>query len=281
MEYQMTIASPVVCEGIGLHSGKPVHMRFLPAPEDTGIVFVRTDLDDLQIEAVAENVTTTIRATAIGMGKGQIFTIEHLMSALHALQIDNCYIELNAEEPPVSGGSAAEFLHILQKAGTQQQHKARHTIDIDRIYRVEEAEKFVVALPYDGLRISFTSLNEHPFIGTQYCDFTVNEATYGKEIAPARTIAYEKEIAALQKMGLGLGGSLDSVIIYNDDGWINELRYPDELVRHKVLDIIGDLRLAGGTVRGHFIAVKSGHKLNTQLAKLIRQAELDKQRGQE
>lgn len=281
MRYQMTIASPVVCEGIGLHSGKPVHMRFVPAPIDTGIVFVRTDLNNLAIEAVAENVTTTMRATAIGTGKGQIFTIEHLMSALHALQIDNCYIELDAEEPPVSGGASIEFLHILQKAGLQQQAVPAQVIAIDRIYRVEEAEKFVVALPYNGLRISFTSLNEHPFIGTQYYDLLVDAQNYAQEIAPARTIAYEKEIAALQEMGLGLGGSLDSVIIYNDQGWINGLRYADELVRHKILDIIGDLRLAGGTVHGHFIAVKSGHKLNTQLAKLIRQSELQKRTVQE
>ncbi len=276
MEHQMTIAGITTCEGIGLHTGKPVHMRFLPAPEDTGIVFVRTDLGNMKIAAVSENVTTTLRATTIGMGKEQIFTIEHLMSALHIMQIDNCYIELDAEEPPVFGGSAEGFLHILQSAGRKEQQSVRKVIKIDRIYRVEEEDKFVIALPYDGLRISFTSLNEHPFIGTQYFDFVADEKAYEAQIAPARTIAYENEIEQLHKMGLGLGGSLEDVIIYNDNGWINELRYEDELVRHKILDIIGDLRLAGGLVRGHFIAVKSGHKLNAKLTRLIRQRELEK-----
>ena len=126
----------------------------------------------------------------------------------------------------------------------------------------------MVAVPYDGFRISFTSINPHKLIGVQYFDIEVNEDSFYKEIAQARTIAYEKEIEALRSMGLGLGGTIDNVIVYNDDGWINPLHYDDELVRHKILDIIGDLRLAG-LVKGHFIAVKSGHALNTAMAKLL------------
>ena len=125
-----------------------------------------------------------------------------------------------------------------------------------------------MALPYDGLRVTFTSLNPHPLVGIQYADVIIDEATYRREIAPARTIAYEKEIDALRQMGLGLGGTLENVIVYNDEKWLNTLRYPDELVRHKILDVIGDLRLAG-TVRGHIIAVKSAHALNTALARKI------------
>ncbi|WP_196593081.1 UDP-3-O-acyl-N-acetylglucosamine deacetylase [Pectinatus sottacetonis] len=271
MCYQITLAREVICEGIGLHSGKLSKIKLLPAPEDTGIIFVRTDLAGCpQIEAVAENVTTTLRATTISNGQAQVFTIEHLMSALHVCKIDNCRIEMSSEEPPVEDGCSAIFFAALQKAGQKKQQKKRKEIVIDKVYRIDDREKFVVALPYDGFRVSFTSLNEHPLIGIQYADFTINKTTYEKEIAPARTIAYEKEIEQLRSMGLGLGGSLENVIVYNDKGWINKLRFDNELVRHKILDIIGDLRLTGGIVKGHFIAVKSGHKLNTALAGLIR-----------
>ncbi|WP_196600413.1 UDP-3-O-acyl-N-acetylglucosamine deacetylase [Pectinatus frisingensis] len=272
MHYQITLAREVFCEGVGLHSGKPATVKILPAPENTGIVFIRTDLTDRpRIEAVAENVTTTLRATTISKGNIRIFTIEHLLSALHVYGVDNCYIEVNGEEPPVQDGCSAYFFAVLQKAGKKIQNKFRKEVVIDKIYRIDDGERFIIALPYDKFRISFTSLNEHPLIGTQYADFIVTEDVYAKDIAPARTIAYEKEIKHLQDMGLGLGGSLENVIVYNDAGWINKLRFNDELVRHKILDVIGDLRLTGGIVKGHFIAVKSGHQLNTELAKEIRQ----------
>lgn len=144
----------------------------------------------------------------------------------------------------------------------------RQEIVIKKVYRIDDKERFVMVVPYDGFRVSFTSLNPHPLIGTQYYDFTFNIDAYKQEIAPARTIAYEKEVEALHKMGLGLGGNLENVIVYNDEGWMNKLRYADELVRHKILDIIGDLRLAG-VLKAHVIAVKSGHELNTKLAKKI------------
>ncbi len=272
MCYQTTLAQEVLCKGIVLHSGQPAEIKLLPAPDDTGIVFIRKDLPDApQIKAVAENVTTTLRATTIGVNSAQVYTIEHLMSALHVYEIDNCYVEINGEEPPVEDGSAAVFFSALKKAGRKTLTKKRKAVVIDKIYRVDDGEKFVVALPYDGFRVSFTSLNEHPLIGVQYADFVLDEHTYEKEIAAARTIAYEKEVEQQRQMGLGLGGNLDNVIVYNDNGWLNELRYENELVRHKILDIIGDLRLAGGMIKGHIIAVKSGHKLNTQLAKIIRQ----------
>jgi len=139
---------------------------------------------------------------------------------------------------------------------------------IDQVFRVDDEDRFIMALPYDGLRVTFTSLNPHPLVGIQYADVIIDEASYRREIAPARTIAYEKEIDALRQMGLGLGGTLENVIVYNDERWLNELRFPDELVRHKILDLIGDLRLAG-FVRGHILAVKSGHALNAQLAKAL------------
>ena len=269
MQRERTLASRVVYDGIGLHSGKPVHMELAPAAPGTGIQFARADLPEaLPVAATAANVTATLRATTIGTGALKFFTIEHLMSALHMSGVDNCLVLLDAEEPPVVDGSARTFFRLIADAGTVEQDAERRVTVIDRVYRVDDGSHFVMALPYDGLRVSFTSLNEHPLIGVQYYDIEVTPEAYEAEIAPARTIAYEKEIAALQANGLGLGGSLETVIVYNDEGWMNPLNFPNELVRHKILDVLGDIRLAG-VIRGHIIAVASGHALNTALAKQI------------
>ncbi|MDD6133141.1 MAG: UDP-3-O-acyl-N-acetylglucosamine deacetylase [Selenomonadaceae bacterium] len=271
MQKQITIAAAVSYTGIGLHSGREVHMVLKPAPVDTGILFVRTDIAERpSIHAAASNVTSTLRATTVEENGYKVFTIEHLMSAFHAQGIDNCVVEMDSEEPPVADGSSLAFFELLEKAGRQEQEKECHEIVIDKVYRIddEENKRFVMVVPYDGFRVSFTSLNPHKLIGVQYQNFEITPKTYHEEIAPARTIAYEKEIEALRSMGLGLGGTLESVIVYNDEGWLNPLHYEDELVRHKILDVIGDLRLAG-KIRGHVIAVASGHALNTQLAKVI------------
>lgn len=276
MQHQVTLAQAVSYTGVGLHSGLEVHARLCPAPVDTGIVLVRTDLPGRPIiHARAENVTSTLRATTVEENGNKVFTIEHVMSALHASGIDNCYIELDAEEPPVADGASLTYFQLIQKAGREEQDKARHEIVIDRVYRIDDEKtgRFVMVLPYDGFRVSFTSVNPHKLIGIQYEDFTITPETYEREIAPARTIAYEKEIDQLRQMGLGLGGSIENVIIYNDEGWINPLHFEDELVRHKIVDVIGDLRLAG-IIRGHVIAAASGHALNTALAKQIAAAQL-------
>ena len=271
MQKQRTLKTEISYTGIGLHSGREVHATLKPAPEDTGIVFVRTDLPGApQIHAKAENVTSTLRATTVEEDGHKVFTIEHLMSAFHAHRIDNAYVELDSEEPPVADGASLVFFELMAKAGIAEQAKDRKEIVIDKVYRIDDEKtgRFVMVLPYDGFRVSFTSLNPHKLIGVQYEDFHIDEAVYHKEIAPARTIAYEKEIQALREMSLGLGGSLENVIVYNDEGWLNPLHFEDELVRHKILDVIGDLRLAG-IIRGHVIAAASGHALNTQLAKKI------------
>lgn len=271
LQKQRTLKTEISYTGIGLHSGREVHATLKPAPEDTGIVFVRTDLPGApQIHAKAENVTSTLRATTVEEDGHKVFTIEHLMSAFHAHRIDNAYVELDSEEPPVADGASLVFFELMAKAGIVEQAKDRKGIVIDKVYRIDDEKtgRFVMVLPYDGFRVSFTSLNPHKLIGVQYEDFHIDEAVYHKEIAPARTIAYEKEIQALREMGLGLGGSLENVIVYNDEGWLNPLHFEDELVRHKILDVIGDLRLAG-IIRGHVIAAASGHALNTQLAKEI------------
>lgn len=269
MQYQTTITQAVTYTGVALHSGHNVNMRLKPAPINTGIVFVRTDLAELpQVAAISANVTSTVRATTIESGRAKVFTIEHLLSAFHAANIDNCYVELDDAEPPVGDGSALVFFELIQKAGTFIQNARRNYLVIDKTYIVRHADKFVMIVPYDGFRVSFTSVNPHPLIGIQYGDYEISPEVFREEIAPARTIAYEKEIATLKKMGLGLGGTMDTVIVYDDNKWLNPLRYEDELVRHKILDIIGDLRLCG-PIRGHVIAVKSSHAINTELAKKI------------
>lgn len=269
MQKQTTLAKAAVYKGIGLHSGREVSIELMPAEPDSGIVFLRTDLEGSpEIKASAENVTSTVRATTIEYNGAKVFTIEHMMSVLHAMRVDNCRIAISAEEPPVADGSALTFFELVRKAGIVEQEAQRRELVVSRPVRVDKDDSFVVAVPYDGFRISFTSINPHKLIGVQYFDIEVNEDSFYKEIAQARTIAYEKEIEALRSMGLGLGGTIDNVIVYNDEGWINPLHYDDELVRHKILDIIGDLRLAG-LVKGHFIAVKSGHALNTAMAKLL------------
>lgn len=271
MPKQRTIRNNVSCVGIGLHSGKEVRLELKPAAVDSGIIFLRTDLPTRPaIHATAANVTATLRATTLEENGAKVFTIEHLMSALNAWRIDNCTIEISEEEPPVLNGNSIEFFRMIRAAGVVEQSAERKLIRLDKIYRVDgdEGKRFIMALPYDTLRVSFVSVNPHPLIGIQYADFEITEDIYEREIAPARTIAYEREIDALRAMGLGLGGTLENVIVYNDDGWLNALNYPDELVRHKILDVIGDLRLAG-IFNCHIVAAASGHALNTQLAKKI------------
>ena len=271
MSKQTTLQSPVETSGVGLHSGAKVHLKLKPAEVDGGIIFIRKDLDGApKVHATAANVTSTLRATTIEENGVKVFTIEHLMSAINACRIDNCEIELDAEEPPVIGGNSIDFFELIKSAGVIEQSKDRHEIKLQKIYRADsdDGKKFVIALPYDGFRVSFTSINPHPLIGIQYADFEITEEIYKNEIAPARTIAYEKEIDALRQMGLGRGGTIENVIVYNDKGWLNPLKYSDELVRHKILDVIGDMRLAG-IFNCHVIASASGHALNTKLAKKI------------
>lgn len=266
---QCTVARTVNFNGIGLHSGKDVQIVIKPAKENTGIVFRRTDLgQEVLIKACASNVTTTVRATTICQDGINVFTVEHLLACLHMMGINNCLVEMSSPEPPVADGSSLEFTKLIQTAGKVEQTATRKVIKITKPLAVYLEDKYICILPYDGYRISFTSINPHRLLGTQYFDIELNEQTFLQEIAPARTVGFVHEFEMLKKMGLGLGGSLDNVVVYDDENLLNELRFSDELVRHKILDVIGDLSLAGH-LEGHIIAVKSGHALNTQLAQKI------------
>lgn len=269
MQYQATLAQQATYRGIGLHSGREVVITLNPAPADTGIVFARVDLPGApRVAAAAANVTNTMRATTLEQGEAKVFTVEHLLAAFVAMGIDNCLVEIDSVEPPVADGSALTFVRLIKAAGVVAQDARRRLICPTQAVVVRHPDKFITILPYDGWRISFTSVNPHPHIGVQYEDFEITPDTFEREIAPARTIGFMQEIEALQAKGLALGGTLENAIVYDDTKCLTPLRFPDELVRHKILDIIGDLALAG-FVRGHVIAVKSGHALNTTLAKEI------------
>lgn len=266
---QTTVGRTVSYTGIGLHSGKDVTITLNPAPVDTGIVFARVDLPGSpQVAAKASNVTNALRATTLEVGQAKVFTVEHLLAAFSAIGVDNCLVEITAVEPPVADGSSLPFVKLIQEAGVVEQDRPRQVITVTQSYTVRQPDKFITILPYEGLRITFTSVNPHPMLGVQFGDYEVTADTFIQDIAPARTIGFMHEVEALKAQGLALGGSLDNAVVYDSEKALTPLRFPDELVRHKILDVIGDLALAG-CIRGHVIAVKSSHALNTALAKQI------------
>lgn len=270
MAFQTTLVKSVEYTGIGLHSGKDVSITLNPAAAGSGIVFIRTDLPGRpSVEAKITRVTNTLRATTLENGEAKVFTVEHLLSALSAMGVDNCLIEMNAAEPPVADGSALPYVRLIEQAGIiELKNTVRQVFTVKKALSIRRSDKFITILPYDGLRITFTSINPHPLLGVQFGDYEIDRDTYLREIAPARTIGFMHEVDALKAQGLALGGSLENVVVYDQDKVLTPLRFTDELVRHKILDIIGDLSLTGW-VRGHVIAVKSSHALNTALAKKI------------
>ena len=263
---QTTLADSVSYSGIGLHAAQEVHMVMRPAPANTGIVFIRTDLPGQpSVRAHLSNVTNTMRATTLEDGEAKVFTVEHVLSALNGLQVDNCIVEMDSAEPPVADGSSLTFVKLIQKAGIQALHEQRQEIVIQKQHLIQEEDKFIAVIPYDGFRITFTSINPHPLLGVQFFDAEITPDTYVKDVAFARTIAFTEELEMIRKLGLGKGGNLENTIVYDKTTCLSKLRSADELVRHKVLDVIGDISLLGKPLKGHIIAVKSSHKLNNLL----------------
>lgn len=267
---QTSLAEPVSFNGIGLHAANEVHMVLRPAPAGTGIVFKRTDLPGMpSVPAQLSYVTNTMRATTLEQGEAKVFTVEHLLSALYGLKVDNCIVEMDSVEPPVADGSSLTFVNLIEKAGIIGLDTPREELVIKHQHLVEDQDKFIAVVPYDGFRITFTSINPHPQLGVQFMDTQVVPEEYKRDVAPARTIAFTKELEMLRQMGLGKGGTIDNCVVYDDQTCLSQLRFGDELVRHKVLDVIGDMALLGRQIKGHFIAVKSSHKLNNLLAEKI------------
>ena len=272
---QHTIGKDVTYKGLGLHSGMPVTMTMHPAAPGAGIIFKRSDLPGgPEVPAQSRYITNTLRATTLEKGEAKVFTVGHVLSALYALQIDNCVIEMDSPEPPVGDGSAKTFCDMVQEAGIETQDEMIPILTLDTSAAVYEDNKFITALPYDGLRITFTSINPHPLLGTQMRDVVIDHDSYMKEIAPARTIGFTWELEAMRKMGLGKGGTLENAVVYSETECLSQLRFPDELVRHKILDILGDISLVG-PLHAHIIAVLGSHKLNAELSEKLQALKKD------
>ncbi|MBI1319942.1 MAG: UDP-3-O-[3-hydroxymyristoyl] N-acetylglucosamine deacetylase [Candidatus Hydrogenedens sp.] len=272
MAKQRTIASTVSFPGTGLHTGALTTVTFKPAEPDTGITFVRTDLPGRPaVPALVDHVVDVSRGTTIAIGDARIHTVEHGLSAMAGLGIDNLIIEIDGQEVPNGDGSGLPVMNILKKAGIVEQNAEKKYIEVERPVYYRDDEATLSILPCDEHRISMTIAFDHVAIGTQYASFSINEDSYEREIAPARTFCFLREVKMLQDQGLIKGGSLDSAVVIGDDTVLNEdLRFPDEFVRHKILDLLGDMYLLGRPIKGHIIAVKAGHAKNVLFSKQIK-----------
>ncbi|MGA1205538.1 MAG: bifunctional UDP-3-O-[3-hydroxymyristoyl] N-acetylglucosamine deacetylase/3-hydroxyacyl-ACP dehydratase [Opitutales bacterium] len=269
---QRTILREVSTHGKALHTGQMVHLTFKPAPVDHGIVFRRVDLygkPELkpQIELVQD---TLVRSTDISSGHTSLHTIEHVLSALVGCGIDNCLIELDASEPPILDGSAKHYVNLIQKAEAVEQDAERQYFELKEPISVTDGNRSVIALPYNGFKVTCTSADDRG-IHTQHMSIDLDPDTYIAEIAPARTFTVYEDIEPLLKMGKIQGGSLDSAIVIKGDQILSKepLRFNDEFVRHKILDIVGDLALLGCRLKAHIVAVRPGHKMNSELTKVL------------
>ena len=271
MLQQQTIKQPVSYEGVGLHSGNRVKMTFLPAEPNTGLRFRRTDLEGKpEIEARVENVTDTNRSTTLGKGNVRIHTVEHILAAFAGYNIDNAIIEIDANEPPIADGSSREYVQLLDQAGTVTQTEKREPYKVTEPVQFASGETIISIFPSDTLKITCTSAGQGGRF-TQFYSTEVTPETWKKELSHARTFCYFEEIEYLIKNGLIKGGSLENAVVIRDDAVLTTepLRYPEEFVRHKMLDILGDVTLLGCPVIGHIIAVKPSHGGNVELTKLI------------
>ncbi len=269
---QTTIKTPMTAQGVGLHSGRKVTMTLNPAPENTGIVFQRLDLEGSPIvPALWNRVVDTRMCTAIAQGSASVGTIEHLMAALRAAHIDNVHITLDGAEVPIMDGSAEPFSFLLQCAGTQEQKAKRRILRILRPVRVEEEDKWAEYTPDDVASYHFTAAFDHPVIGHQRRELTMVNGNFPSQIARARTFGFLKEVDYLRSIGLAQGGSLDNAIVLDEEKVLNVegLRFDDEFVRHKILDAVGDLYLAGAPIMGRYDGYKAGHAVNNKLLQAV------------
>ena len=267
---QRTLSSIVKASGIGLHTGEKVQISLRPAAENTGIIFRRIDLDPVQqIKASAENVTDTTLGTSIGNNNASVMTVEHLLAAFAGLGIDNVLVDLHGPEVPIMDGSSASFVFLIESAGIKEQNALKKFLRIKKMIRVEEGDKFAEFKPYNGYRISFEINFDHPMINNKTTNFSLDFSTitFLKEISRARTFGFLKEVETLRSHNLALGGSLDNAVVLDDYRILNQdgLRYQEELVRHKILDVVGDLYLMGHIMVGEFNGYASGHELNNKL----------------
>ncbi|BCD86878.1 UDP-3-O-acyl-N-acetylglucosamine deacetylase [Pseudomonas solani] len=271
---QRTLKNVIRATGVGLHSGEKVYLTLKPAPVDTGIVFCRTDLDPVvQIAAYAENVGETTMSTNLFNGDVKVGTVEHLLSAMAGLGIDNAYVELSAAEVPIMDGSAGPFVFLIQSAGLEEQDAAKRFIRIKREVSVQDGDKRATFVPFDGFKVTFEIDFDHPVVNgrTQKASVDFSSTTFVKEVSRARTFGFVRDLEFLRSHNLALGGSVENAIVVDEDSVLNEdgLRYEDEFVKHKILDAIGDLYLLGNSLIGEFRGYKSGHALNNRLLRAL------------
>lgn len=271
---QRTLTNTIRATGVGLHSGDKVYMTLRPAPVDTGIVFRRVDLEPVvEVPARADLVTEVTLCTGLTCGNAKVQTVEHLMSALAGLGVDNCIIELSSAELPIMDGSSGPFVFLLQSAGISEQNAAKRFIRVLKTVEVTDGDKVARFTPHDGFKLGFTIAFDHPAIPAKQSrvELEFSTAAYIKEIARARTFGFMRDLEYMRERNLGLGGSMDNAIVLDEFRVLNEdgLRFADEFVRHKILDAIGDLYLSGGQVLGAYEGYKSGHALNNKLARAL------------
>jgi UDP-3-O-acyl N-acetylglucosamine deacetylase len=271
MELQQTLRHPVHLAGIGLHSGDPVKMTASPAGADTGILFRASD--GTLIPANADHVVDTNSATTVGAFGVRVRTIEHLMAAAAALAVDNMVVDIDGPEVPAADGSAKPFLDLLRAAGRVSLPAPRRPVVITAPIRVGTESRWLEALPADSLRISYTLDNSHPVIGLQVGTYGITEEVFADELAAARTYGFLRDVPVMRQNGLARGGSLENAVVVGKRLVLNDsLRYPDEFVRHKILDLVGDLFLLGRPLRAHVVGRNAGHALNYQLVAAIQKA---------
>ena len=272
MRVQQTLANAVSCSGVGLHSGQPVTLTLRPAPADTGVVFVnRSGKGGASLAASVEHLVATELCTAISGNGFQVRTIEHVLAALTGLDIDNVYVEVDASEAPVMDGSAGHFVRLIRSAGIVPQSRRQPYLKITRPLEVVDGTRRVRIEPSSTTKVTYSIHYNHPLIQTQTYAYEHSVHAFEREIADARTFGFLQEVEALWARGLGKGGSLDNTIILSQEGVLNEsgLRFANEFVRHKVLDLIGDFSLLGLPFIGHVIAERSGHAMHTRLVQQI------------
>jgi UDP-3-O-[3-hydroxymyristoyl] N-acetylglucosamine deacetylase len=270
---QTTIKKTVGASGIGLHTGAPVNIALKPAPENTGYVFIRTDLDNFEIPASVEYISHCSYATTLLKNGVVLSTCEHLLSALRGCGIDNCFIEIDNIELPIMDGSSENFIELIEQAGIVEQNAAKRYFRVLKQVSIEEGDRKMSISPSDKFEVECVIDFKHPFINRQGLHYIAENGSFRQQIASARTFGFTQEIEMLRKANLARGGSLDNAIVLTPEGMLNEtpLRFDDEFVRHKVLDIIGDLALLGMPIQGKVTAEKSGHSVHAQLmSKLLK-----------
>ena len=270
MDAQRTLRRHVSCYGIGLHSGNKVRLSLKPAPADFGIRFRRTDLGDHEVPATVHNLAGIQLATGLARNQVSVETVEHLLAALVSTNVDNAIIELNSPEVPIMDGSAAPFIYLIHEAGVKRLQAPRRYLKIVRPIAISRGDKRIALYPSDHFKVTYSIAFDHPLLRHQSRTIRLSEDAFIDEIAPARTFGFLKEVEWMRQQGLALGGSLENAIVIGDTGVLNNsLRFDDEFVRHKILDVVGDMALVGHPLIGHLVAHRAGHALHTEFAAKI------------